>query len=846
MPDIFDEVEVSTPKGDIFDEVAADPIASVGELRRREGRGEIAATSPEQASQENAQQLARSAAVAGGGGFISPPGISGEQNLDTLAGYARVGAPVAAALAFPPSAMALGPIAASSAIVGGAGAAGELAGQALEGASGSRKSLDPGRVAGAAIINATPMVPGGGLAGPFKAAAWNGLKQAAVNQSTFIVSSIVERALNEGRLPTQAEMAEAVTEINNYIPALVGGLGGGAQGFLSRPLKQLTEAQEIAEAGAASGGRLEASTGQAAPLTAAQQTGLNMAGNFPAGSAERAAQDAVARNVQGALAPRNAAPSLSAEGELNAARAAAGNRLSIGVQGTQGTAAREIENTLGTILPGTARAASTADAANTTVGAVRAENNRLGQNVDAAYNDFRNEVNRLVGASPTGSEAFRRPMTNTSTAIDDIIDSMAKEQTTTTTPSAIIGGTPTTTVTRAPAQFLNEAISRARQIQNVARSPQNLEEVIQVRQTIDKLIHDFTEIAPGVNQRQLGILRDAVKADEMALADVIGGNARPLLEKAQKVAQNRFQTLQDNPIILRILKDPSERGAFQNSEQLYQALLKQPEALDSLRKTLDPISFSQLRRGLFDSIRSPNPITIHGQNFEDAGHLAKGFRSIPAPIRSEIAGSAAEANNLQTILDDAAKVQNVGVDIPIAGGISEKTIQDIANNAGQIRSGPLRAMVMNDARIARDNARQYFNETTKRVQDRNLNPDIADDQFVRDFVLRSQNPEVVRDALGQLNAATRDQVRRQAAVVLMDHAIEESKTATRLENLINDRNRLQIAREILDPRDMDLIQNFLTWNRARNLTHQGGRLQPNELANMVWNVTKMRRIIGLS
>jgi hypothetical protein len=184
------------------------------------------------------------------------------------------------------------------------------------------------------------------------------------------------------------------------------------------------------------------------------------------------------------------------------------------------------------------------------------------------------------------------------------------------------------------------------------------------------------------------------------------------------------------------------------------------------------MQFGEIRRGFIDSLRSTGTIDIGGVPTESLSSFANNFSELPQGVRNIVAGNEANANRLQSILNDAVRTQNVGMSIPVATGISPQALTEITDNLGTIASPTLRNTVANLARQSRDRAEEFFNTTTRRVQRNQLNPDVDPSQFVRDFVFRSENPQVVQNALNQLNPATRDAVRANAAVAVLNHVSE--------------------------------------------------------------------------
>ena len=247
-------------------------------------------------------------------------------------------------------------------------------------------------------------------------------------------------------------------------------------------------------------------------------------------------------------------------------------------------------------------------------------------------------------------------------------------------------------------------------------------------------------------------------------------------------------------------------------------------------------------------MRSENPIQIAGQQFEDAAPILNGFRNLPQSTQAFIAGNAQNANRLRSILEDANRVQNSGRSIPLSGGISREALNEITDNLGNINSQRLRAIVAGDARAARARSEEFFNNTTAEVQNNRLNPDVDPSQFVRDFLFRSNNPQVVRDALDQLSIPTRQAARRDAAVALLNHVSETSPRnaragVPRVEDILQNPNQMQIIRETLDPADFNMINDYMIWTRARNLIREGRALQPNQLADAVKQFSQARLII---
>lgn len=731
--------------------------------------------------------------------------------------------------------------------MGGAGTFGEALGQAGEYLTGQRTEVSPGQLVKGGVVAATPVLrPFQGVSGPVAAGFGQGITQAGVNAATAAFGDVLQKYIDQGRLPTLEEIGNEIS-----LPAIFGAVTGGATGALGRPPRQLTTEEQIAQQGRQAGQRLEETLGPGtAPLTATQQTGRNVPGTFGPGSTGLAAQQALPERIRGQTgipAQPSRAVGEAAQQQLLGAEAASRQGLRGGAAAAGGQAVGEVEGVIGSILPYSPRAASIQNAANNSVGFIRGEEQRLSGVVDNAYANARNVLASRLGGQP---ETPVVPSQNLPDTINEILGTLATEERITTTPSPIIGGTPTTTVERIPSQFFNEASSRARALLDVARSPQTFEQMVGLRQSVDRLIHYFDEFAPGVAQNQLRRLRSALKQEELASARRLGIENEVV--SAQQAAENRFNLLQENPIIRRATV-PARDGGYQNTEQFFSDLASSPAGFESVRNLLTQtaqgrIQFDQIRRGFIDSLRDAKPIDIGGVPTESLSSFANNFRELPQAVRNIVAGSDANANRLQSILNDAVRTQNVGMTIPIATGISPQALTDITDNLGNITSPTLRNTVANLARQARNRAEEFFNTTTRRVQRNQLNPDTDPSQFVRDFVFRSENPQVVQDALNQLNPATRNAVRQNAAAAVLNHVSETGPANVRrgvqgLDDIIQDPNRMQIIREVLEPNDFNMINDYMAWNRARNLTAQGGRLQPDQLANSVMRATRARWIV---
>ena len=756
------------------------------------------------------------------GAELIPPG---------LAGLATGG------LGFIPTAIAMGT----------AGATGQAVKQAIEVQSGQKEKFQPGEVAKAAVVSATPVLrPFQGTAGPVAAGLAQGSAQAGVNAATAAFGETLQKYIDQGRLPTLEEIGSEIS-----LPAIFGFTTGGATGALARPARQLTTEEQIAQQGRQAGQRLEETLGAGtAPLTATQQTGRNVPGTFGPGSSGLAAQQALPERIRGQLgiqAQQDRGAAQVAQQEVLGAEAASRQALRGSAAGAGGQAVGEVEGVIGTILPRSPRAASLQDAANNSVGFIRGEDQRLSGIVDDAYNTARTARTTRLGGQ---AETPVTPSQNLPDTIDEVLGTLATQEVRTVTPSPIIGGTPTVTVERIPSQFFNEASSRARALLDVARSPQTFEQIVGLRQSVDGLIHQFQEFAPGVAQNQLRRLRAALKQEELASARRLGIENEVVA--AQRAAENRFNLLQDNQIIRRA-SIPAAEGGYQNTEQFFSDLASSPAGFESVRNllTTNPqgrIQFDQIRRGFVDSLRGTGTVDIGGVPTENLSSFANNFRELPQGVRNIVAGNEANANRLQSILNDAVRTQNVGMSIPVAAGISPQALTEITDNLGTIASPTLRNTVANLARQARDRAEEFFNTTTRRVQRNQLNPDTDPSQFVRDFVFRSENPQVVQDALNQLSPAIRDAVRRNAATAVLNHVSETGPANVRrgiqsLDDIVQDPNRMQIIRDVLEPNDFNMINDYMAWNRARNLTAQGGRLQPDQLANSVMRATRARWVV---
>ena len=832
--------------------------ATIAEMRRREEQGQVSALTPAQVqaqvgSPQQLEQAVQDAKDVGQrqlatGAFM--PSASPEQ-LRQTAKEAVTQFPISAARVLPAAAAATATgglsLIPTALAMGGAGTLGEALGQAGEYLAGQRTEISPGQLVKGGVLAATPALrPFQGTVGPLGAGLFQGSAQAGINAATAAFGDVLQKYIDQGRLPSLEEIGNEIS-----LPAIFGGVTGGATGALGRAPRALTTEEQIAQQGQQAGQRLEETLGPGtAPLTATQQTGRNVPGTFGPGSSGLAAQQALPERIRGQIGvqtQQDRAAAQAAQQEVLGAEAASRQALRGSAAGAGGQAVGEVEGVIGSILPRSPRAASLQDAANNSVGFIRGEEQRLSNAVDSAYNAARSARTASLGGQP---EVPVTPSQNLPDTINDILSTLATEERVTTTPSVIIGGTPTTTVERIPSQFFNEASSRARALLDVARSPQTFEQMVGLRQSIDKLVHYFDEFAPGVAQNQLRRLRSVLKQEELASARRLGIENEVV--SAQRVAENRFNLLQENPIIRRATTSARD-GGYQNTEQFFSDLASSPAGFESIRNLLTPtaqgrIQFDQIRRGFIDSLRGTGTIDIGGIPTESLSSFSNNFRELPQAVRNIVSGSEANANRLQSILNDAVRVQNVGMSIPVATGINPQALTEITDNIGNIASPTLRNTISNLARQARDRAEEFFNTTTRRVQRNQLNPDVDPSQFVRDFIFKSENPQVVQNALSQLSPATRDAVRKNAAAAVLNHVSETSPSNVRkgiqsLDDIVQDPNRIQIIRDVLEPNDFNMINDYMQWNRARNLTAQGGRLQPDQLANSVMRATRARWVV---
>ena len=832
--------------------------ATIAEMRRREEQGMVSALPPEQVQAAIGSTVQLNQAVDDAGkvgqrqlmtGAYMPsadPEILRQQAKESATGF-----PIAAARVLPVAAAAtmtgglnLIPTAMGMA---GAGYAGDVLGQTGEIFTGQREDFSGGQLLKSGVISATPgLGPIQGAAGPLTAGLYQAGKQSLLNASTAAFGEAIQKYIDQGRLPTWEELGNEIK-----LPALFGFATGGATGALGRAPRGLTTEEQIAQQGRQGGQRLEATLGpETAPLTAAQQTGGNVPGTFGTKSSGLATQQALPERIRGQLGipvqqDRGAAQAF--QEEVLGAEGVSRQALRGSAAGAGGQAVGEVENVIGSILPRSPRAASLQDAANNSVGFIRGEDQRLNGIVDNAYNTARTVRTTRLGGQP---EVPVTPSQNLRDTIDEVLGTLATEEVTTVTPSLIIGGAPTVTVERIPSQFFNEASTQARRLRDVASSPQTFEQMVGLRQNIDGLIHQFQEFAPGFAQNQLGRLRSALKQEELSSARRLGIEGEVVT--AQQAAQNRFNLLQDNQIIRRA-SIPAAEGGYQNTEQFFSDLAKSPAGFQSIQNLLTPtaqgrIQFNQIRRGFVDSLRSTGTIDIGGVPTESLSSFANNFRELPQGVRNIVAGTEANANRLQSILNDAVRTQNAGMSIPVATGINPQALTEITDNIGNIASPTLRATVVNLARQSRDRAEEFFNTTTRRVQNNRLNPDVDPTQFVRDFVFLSEDLNVVQDAFRQLSPATRDAARANAATAVLNHVSETGPANLRqgypsLDDIVQDPNRMQIIRYVLEPNDFNMINDYMVWNRARNLTAEGGKLQPNQLANSVMQTTRARWIV---
>jgi len=204
----------------------------MGNLKVAEQRiGEPAVEKPNMASPEN---LARAAAVGGGGGFGTSMGIPAKAQTEAAAQYGRI---VPAVIAAPMTAgMSLPAAAATLATVGGLSEAGA---QGLELASDNREQMEPGKIAGAAVRSGVPISR---FANP--------VLRVGANVGGQIAGNLAGKTLEKGgELPTpeeaivEAAVPTAMAGAGRVVQAAVRGGGrlSGAVADLFRPYELTPE-----------------------------------------------------------------------------------------------------------------------------------------------------------------------------------------------------------------------------------------------------------------------------------------------------------------------------------------------------------------------------------------------------------------------------------------------------------------------------------------------------------------------------------------------------------------------------------------------------------------------------
>jgi len=281
--------------------------------------------------------------------------------------------------------------------MGGAGTLGEVLGQTGEYLAGQRKDFSEGQLLKGGVVAATPILrPFQGTAGPVAAGLAQGSAQAGINATAAAVGDVLQKYIDQGRLPTWEEIGSEI-----QLPALFGAATGGATGALGRAPRAQTTEEQIAQQGRQAGQRLEETLGAGtAPLTATQQTGRNVPGTFGPGSSGLAAQQSLPERIRGQLgiqAQQDRGAAQVAQQEVLGAEAASRQALRGSAAGAGGQAVGEVEGVIGTILPRSPRAASLQDAANNSVGFIRGEDQRLSGIVDDAYNTARTARTTRLG-----------------------------------------------------------------------------------------------------------------------------------------------------------------------------------------------------------------------------------------------------------------------------------------------------------------------------------------------------------------------------------------------------------------------------------------------------------------
>lgn len=318
----------------------------------------------------------------------------------------------------------------------------------------------------------------------------------------------------------------------------------------------------------------------------------------------------------------------------------------------------------------------------------------------------------------------------------------------------------------------------------------------------------------------------------------------PVAQSKYKIARqfykDNIEQFDQSPIIARTVNKPND-GGIANVGQISSGLAANrgslPELL-AIKSFLPAADYGALKAGILDSIRSSSTIPTAVGQVEDLTAFGAAFERLKPEFKREIMGSDKAVIALQETLNQFGAVKKATEELGQRKVASSEAMNSLIDD---IRSGNVDAgkKKFGEA-IAKDAARSmdYFNDITGEIRSKNLGKvNLDEGRFVDDFLMKSDDVNVVQSALKQLTPETANNVRRLVALKFFELAgdQENSSIAQLIKNepelsskklidlFIKDSGRREVLNALIPEQNKDLITAFLKYQRGiENAQKLGG------------------------
>lgn len=379
-------------------------------------------------------------------------------------------------------------------------------------------------------------------------------------------------------------------------------------------------------------------------------------------------------------------------------------------------------------------------------------------------------------------------------------------------------------------------------------TPQTAEEITRARSLIGESIGKIESGAADMfgGGFQLGDLKRlyaAISNDfDTALAK-LSPDARAKYKTAQDFHRQNVEKFEQSPIISKVINQASE-GGIPNTGEIASRFARgegKLEELKAIKTYLPAADYNALKAGILDSLRSRNTIPTASGHVEDMTGFAKSFRELAPEFKRELMGSDKAAATLQSVLDRFGVVKQGAEELGQRKVATPEAMQALIDDirAGKSEAGQKKfgqALAMDAAR-----SRDYFNAITKDIRSGNLGKVPVDPaRFVDDFLLKTDDVNVVRTSLQQLSSETRENVRRLVSQKFFELAADQDNSTLAqlirsepelsgsklIDIFIKDPKRREVLQALIPEEHKDLITNFIKYQRgienARKLGGQSG------------------------